>query len=80
MKSIRFNGTVEKRKTGCPVCGKSAGSSVFTMVKSYYLPSGNRITFRAGQVYEVSDADAEFLLSYKYNTSGGVKNVFEVVA
>lgn len=78
---IRFNGIVEKRKGGCPVCGKKMkGDTAFVSNRRYYLPSGQSMMFRAGGEYEISDSDAEFLLEYSYTDSNGVvKHVFEVV-
>lgn len=77
---IKFNGIVEKRKSGCGVCGRRRSSSQFQTTKSYTLPSGVRMTFRAGQAVELSDGDAAFLLQYKYRSHDGeVKQVFEVV-
>lgn len=77
---IKFNGIVEKRKSGCSACGRSRSSSQFQTMKSYILPSGDTRTFRAGQAVELSDEDAAFLLQYKYRSPDGeVKQVFEVV-
>lgn len=77
---IRFNGIIEKRTKGCPVCGKRTTDSQFKTMKSYILPSGITKTFRAGRIEEVTETDADFLLSYKYtDPEGKVKPVFEVV-
>lgn len=77
---IMFKGVVEKRRRGCHVCGKRAGSSSFTTMKTYILPSGITKTFRVGHAEEVSDKDGEFLLMYKYTDKDGqVQQVFEVV-
>ena len=63
--TIKFNGIIEKKTRGCPVCGKSKTEMVFSTVKSFYLPSGRNQTFRVGKEYEVSEKDAKFLLTYK---------------
>lgn len=77
---IKFNGIIEKRSKGCPVCGKRTTDSQFTTMKSYILPSGITKTFRAGREEEVNEEDASFLLSYQYtDPDGKVKPVFEVV-
>lgn len=77
---IKFNGIIEKRTKGCPVCGKRVTDSQLRTMKSYILPSGITKTFRIGMEEEVSETDASFLLSYKYtDPEGKVKPVFEVV-
>lgn len=77
---IKFNGIIEKRTKGCPVCGKRTTDTQLKTMKSYILPSGITKTFRIGREEEVSETDASFLLSYKYTGSDGkVKPVFEVV-
>ena len=76
---IVFNGLTEKRSKGCPVCGKRITDNHFLTMKSYILPSGMTKTFRAGKPEEVSEGDAEFLLSYKYkDAQGNIKQVFDV--
>ena len=75
---IKFNGIIEKRSKGCPVCGKRTTDSQFQNTKMYILPSGATKTFRAGRIEEVSDEDGEFLLSYTYiDPRGNKKQVFE---
>lgn len=77
---IRFNGIVEKRSKGCPVCGSRKQVNQFIASKMYMLPSGAVTTFRAGKVVEVKDEDGEFLLAYKYkDLNGNVQSVFEAV-
>lgn len=76
---IQFNGIIEKRTSGCKPCGRSDGGSQFITLKTYYLPSRVSKTFRAGVPETVSERDAQFLLQYKYEIDGVVKNVFEVV-
>lgn len=78
---VVFNGIVEKRRSGCPVCGRrGGGTSTFSTMKTYILPSGITKTFRVGKPEEVIDRDGDFLLMYKYtDKDGNVKNVFEVV-
>lgn len=75
---IMFNGVIEKRKKGCSVCGQKRTEMGFSGSKTYILPSGITKTFRAGKCVEVKDEDADFLLSYRYEEGGEVRNVFEV--
>lgn len=72
---IKFNGIMEKKTRGCPVCGRAKRELVFSTVKSFYLPSGKYQTFRVGTEYEVSEKDMNFLLTYK----SGKGPAFEVV-
>ena len=77
---VKFNGIMEHRSSGCGACGRKHTDRVMKTSKTYILPSGVTRTFYAGRVEEVSDQDAEFLLSYQYVASdGAVKKVFEVV-
>ena len=69
---VEFQGIVETKKRGCPVCGGSHSQKSFQYTKEYVLPSGIRKKFRAGVPVEVSDSDGNFLLSY--NTE---RKVFE---
>lgn len=46
---IRFNGVMEKKTHGCPVCGGAKVDVRWSATKSYYLPSGKFKAFRAGQ-------------------------------
>lgn len=62
---LKFNGIYEKKTRGCPVCGRAKTEMVFSTIKSFYLPSGRLQTFRVGKEYEVSEKDANFLLTYK---------------
>lgn len=78
---LKFNGLVETRSHGCRVCGHKATSEhVFVARRRYFLPSGSSMYFVKDETYEVSDSDAEFLLSYQYtDPQGVVHHVFEVV-
>lgn len=78
---VKFNGIIEKRTHGCHVCGhKATSDSVFVSRKRYFLPSGRSVFAVVNQEYDISDADAEFLLSYQYTgPDGAVHHVFEVV-
>ena len=77
---IKFNGIIEKRSKGCPVCGKRTTDSQFQNTKTYILPSGKTKTFRAGRIEEVTDEDGDFLLSYSYIAPNGeTKKVFEKI-
>lgn len=62
---VVFKGVYETKRKGCHVCGaRSAGTTAFSAVKTYYMPSGQTLTFRAGVPKDVSDSDAEFLLGF----------------
>ena len=76
---LKFNGVMEKKSDGCPVCGGRRSTYKFASVRSYYLPSGGMKTFRAGQTYEVSERDGNFLLSYRYKVNGKEQHAFEAV-
>lgn len=77
---VRFNGLIEKRDKGCGVCGSKNTKTHFTVSKTYILPSGRTITFRAGRTEEVNPVDGAFLLGYKYTSpDGSVHPVFEEV-
>lgn len=76
---IKFNGIIEKRSRGCK-CRGGSSEMVFHSMKSYILPSGITKLFRTGKAEEVSEKDAEFLLSYQYMKDGVVKKVFERVS
>lgn len=68
---LRFNGAQAQKRTGCPVCGGRKTVDGVTFSKSYILPSGQAKTFTTGRIYEVSDRDGRFLLSYVYKTKDG---------
>lgn len=77
---LRFTGMIEKRKSGCGCRGASTGAA-FISSKFFILPSGAKKTFRVGVAEEVTEQDADFLLSYNYtDPRGTVHNVFEVVS
>lgn len=71
---VVFNGVMEETRKGCKVCGGRSFRQRLATTKTYYLPSGRRMTFRIGRIEEVSDEDGEFLLSL--NTKN--KKVFDV--
>lgn len=81
MTKIVFRGIIEKRSSGgCSACRKRTTESRFVTIKTYILPSGVTKTFRVGVAEDVSDRDAAFLLSYRYETkTGEVKHAFEVI-
>lgn len=77
---LKFVGVIEKSSRGCPVCGKRRSENQLLSSKTYYLSSGNKITFRAGRPVDVSDEDGEELLTYTYtDPKGQVRHVFEKV-
>lgn len=76
---VVFNGTIEKRSSGCSCKGKVTNSS-YVRSKMYIMPSGRSHTFVAGQPVEVSERDGEFLLSYVYkDVNGDLRSVFSRV-
>lgn len=76
---IRFNGIVEETQKGCRPCHGRTTHLQMKTTKAYYLPSGLHITFRVGLPVEVSDTDAEYLLSETYRAADGkTKKAFDV--
>lgn len=76
---VVFNGTVEKKSSGCRCKGKVT-KSTFVRHKMYILPSGATQTFVLGQPVEVSDKDGEFLLTYVYkDVNGDLRAIFSKV-
>lgn len=79
---VKFNGVLEQRESsGCSACGKRAkGGAVFVTSRNYILPSGIIMDFRMGEVYDLGDLDANFLLSYNGpDANGQSRAVFEEV-
>lgn len=77
---LRFNGAQAQKRTGCPVCGGRKTVDGVTFSKSYILPSGQAKIFTAGRIYEVSEKDGRFLLSYVFKEKDGtVRPSFEKV-
>lgn len=72
---LRFNGIVQKKsKGGCSKCGqKSATSYKMVTSKMFILPSGRTVSCIVGREVEVSDKDAEFLLTYSFTDKDGQK-------
>lgn len=76
---VVFNGTIEKRQSGCRCKGKVTSSS-FVRSKMYILPSGRTENFIVGQPKEVSEQDGNFLLSYVYkDVNGDSRAIFSKV-
>lgn len=71
---VRFNGMFSTVKTGCVPCGHRVSSGkVFRLTKTMILPTGITRVFHAGEEYEVSDLDGNFLLSYSQIDKDGVR-------
>lgn len=71
---IRFNGMFRTIKKGCAPCGhKVVSGKAFLSTWSPILPSGVMRTFHVNEVYEVSEADGNFLLSYSQVDKDGVR-------
>lgn len=77
---IMFNGLLEKKPSsgGCN-CKKSSADYGFVTSRMYFVPSGQQLTFRIGEVKEVSDQDGAFLLSYNSVDMNGTRKVFTEV-
>ena len=76
---VVFNGTVEKKSSGCNCKGRQTSSS-FVRSKMYILPSGRNMNFIAGKPVEVSEQDGQFLLSYVYkDANGDMRAIFSKV-
>ena len=79
---LRFNGIMQsKHKSGCLKCGqKSASSYGMVTSKRFILPSGRSIQCVIGREVDVSETDAEFLLSYRFmDKDGKTQNAFTEV-
>ncbi len=79
---LRFNGIMQsKHKGGCLKCGqKSASSYGMVTSKMFILPSGRSIQCVIGREVDVSETDAEFLLSYRFmDKDGKTQNAFTEV-
>lgn len=78
---VKFNGIMERKQGGCSKCGAKSSSTYKIMPsKMFILPSGKTVTFYVNRETEVSDADGDFLLQYRYtDKQGNVQSVFERV-
>ena len=78
---VKFNGIMERKHGGCSKCGAKSSTKYKMMPsKMFILPSGRTETFFVNRETEVSDADGDFLLQYKYtDKQGNVQSVFERV-
>lgn len=78
---VKFNGIMERKQGGCSKCGAKSSSTYKVMPsKAFILPSGKTVTFYVNRETEVSDADGDFLLQYRYtDKQGNVQSVFERV-
>lgn len=76
---VVFKGVLEESRKGCRVCGGRSFNLHLATHKTYFLPSGRRMTFRVGRPEEVTDAEAEFLLAEEYrDTKGKKQKAFEL--
>lgn len=57
---IRYTGKYES-KSSCG-CAGNVSSVAFKRFRTYYLPSGNTVNFRVGQVVDLLDSDGKWLL------------------
>lgn len=77
--TVRFNGIIEETQRGCRPCHGRTTHSQMKTSKTYYLPSGRRMTFRIGIPADVSEEDGKYLLTETYKAADGkTKKVFEV--
>lgn len=75
---LRFNGAQGQKKGGCPVCGaRRVSNNGVIYTKTYILPSGQSKTFTTGRIYDVSEADGKFLLSYVFTKDSKTMPSFE---
>lgn len=71
---VRFNGMFKSIKSGCAPCGHKVRSSrAFMTSRTFILPSGITRSFHIGDVYEVSELDGNFLLTYSQTDKDGVR-------
>lgn len=71
---VRFNGMFRDIKTGCAPCGhRVQGKRAFMTNRTFILPSGLTMAFRLGEVYEVSELDGNFLLTYSQVDKDGLR-------
>lgn len=75
---VVFNGLLEKRSGGCN-CRRQSNGYSFVNSRMYILPSGQQKTFYVGKPEEVTERDAQFLLSYKTTDPNGTRSVFSIV-
>lgn len=76
---VMFNGVIEETQKGCHVCHGRTTHNQMATHKSYWLPSGRRITFRMWMPVEVTEEDGQYLLTEEYKLPNGKKKkVFEV--
>ena len=73
---VVFKGVVEEARKGCKVCGGRSFNRQMVTHKAYYLPTGRHVYFRVGRAEEVTEAEAEFLLSL--NPEDTKQKVFDV--
>lgn len=77
---LEFLGFKQQGNAGCSVCGKRKSSNyTFQREKKMVLPSGRRMTFFAGQTYEVSEVEGKFLLAQTYLTGTEQTMIFKEV-
>lgn len=71
---VKFNGMYQSIKKGCAPCGHRVKTDrTFVMQKSFILPSGMTKHFHVGEIYEVSEVDGNFLLSYSQVDKNGLR-------
>lgn len=71
---VKFNGMFRNIKTGCAPCGQKVhGKRAFLTNRTFILPSGMTMSFHLGEVYEVSDLDGNFLLTYSQEDKDGLR-------
>lgn len=83
MPKIKYTGMVGKvsKASGCSKCGNSkrAIKTQKIMRKTYLLPSGMAKEFVYGKVYDVTEADFNYLMEQSYEESGQTIHSFEEV-
>lgn len=81
MKTIEFIGEyIEAKRSGCSSCrGNRIDNGSFSGSKREFLPSGQFVTFRVTRPVEVSDEDANYLLTLTYDYKGSKHNKYKLV-
>lgn len=59
---LKYKGMKKRQVKRRCNCGGGSRTTSFATVKTFYLPSGHRTTFRIGMTQTVSDSDGQFLI------------------
>lgn len=81
MTKIKYIGAIETRTAG-GCCGRSTASSTTVTMRHnarFMLPNGEILTVALGEIYELTDDNAEFLLDHSTTHQGKKYKMFERV-